>query len=224
MTDVEREAQPERLYEWSDKEMVERQHRVIEGQGFSMAAMSRELAEARAEITLGYARITAQVEENGRLRAERDESIRQHQKTLESYRALVERAPPDADAMERAHAVVDPWVMGNMRTDPLLERIASALTDYGDQRAREARAAAIEEVKAICAARYAELKIQSIPPSSLSHSEAAREVTRLESALRGLADIPPPPEQKAAIGKQTQIQWRLDEMRGVRRIAGEVVP
>ncbi len=41
----------EKLYKWSDAEMIERQHKVIEGQGLSMAAMSREIAAKRSAET-----------------------------------------------------------------------------------------------------------------------------------------------------------------------------
>ncbi len=65
---------------------------------------------------------------------------------LEEEIALL-RAPPEADVMEWATAALDPlWTHADGPSYPdALQTVGRALAAYGDQRDREARAAAIEE-------------------------------------------------------------------------------
>ncbi len=139
---------------------------VIEGQGLSMAAMGKELTEARAKIA--------------RLRASPDcldEAARaiDHIKALgppehnpdgaslwdvccDRCRASVlairvggnpaADAPPEADAMERARLIYNSArnAVAGVDAKSTMANIARALTEYGDQRARAARTVAIEEV------------------------------------------------------------------------------
>jgi hypothetical protein len=64
-----------------------------------------------------------------------------------------ECAPPEADVMERAHKVISDWrpdwpIAAIGDATKLIQILVRALTAYGDQRAREARASAIEEAGA----------------------------------------------------------------------------
>jgi hypothetical protein len=66
--------------------------------------------------------------------------------------SVLERAPP-ADVMERAHKVISDWrpdwpIAAIGDATKLIQILVRALTAYGDQRAREARASAIEEAGA----------------------------------------------------------------------------
>ena len=56
---MDQEAVTEKLYNWPVDETIERLHKVIEGQGLSMAAMTKELNKARVRVKEGKARATA---------------------------------------------------------------------------------------------------------------------------------------------------------------------
>ena len=140
MTDAEREAQklsrPTVLPDCMMPDGAEpcggykRLREVIEGQGLSMASMTKELAEARAEIA--------------RLRAPPEADV------MEIVKAIRRRVNQGADwalnYTEAGHALT---AYGDQRLQEG-DKEASAqyprwAKEYGDQRAREARAAAIEE-------------------------------------------------------------------------------
>ncbi len=147
----------------------------------------------------------------------------------EKYEAKAEierlHAPPEADAMERAVDFLWPHY-----TDPIVpkmeyakkssecQRLTRALTEYGDQRAREARTMAIEKAAQV-------IEERSKAPSHTTWGE-------LKTAIRALATVEPEPElgqpdepvsEEAALVPGASQQWFDDERAGRIRRGGEIV-
>jgi hypothetical protein len=152
---------------------------------YGAASAAEREAQIRQRTTEAYA-FTCSDSGISNARLDRVELLR----LLDEARAEIARlrAPPAVDVMELARQLLP---MGDGRGcwnfDAIRERVARALTVYGDQRAREARAAAIEAVK--------EALIPT--PDTLTNEWAfgwdhARDKALL--ALRALAATPPQSE------------------------------
>ena len=175
---------------------IEKRHQVIEGQGLSMAAMSKELREKDAEIARLRERsshansVGAPPEADAMERARRlviswsgdPKGDTRHDMVGDIARALAEYKPNiTTDTMELARLVCKD-LTGYDHADIYVEVVARALADYGDQRAREARTEAFAAGEA-CAV-----------DNALSILDEEGWLGNSRKRIRALADTPQQPE------------------------------
>jgi hypothetical protein len=123
---------------------------VIEGQGLSMAAMSKELREARAEIARLRARLNL-------VERPSDEPDRD---------ATPLRVPPEADAMASGafHAATAAWceAMAKESGNDIVEVLTRHMAEYGERCACEARAEYVDESRRLREACVAAARAEAI--------------------------------------------------------------